>query len=207
MVTDEMVERAVEEIRKAKHTCFDRWTDQDAMRAVLSAVMTDQVNVRLLEWEAIWQGRWRAKAPIGSYDIWHQWASDGKFHVSVHTSPHTDELIGGFDTLEAAKAAAQADYSAHIISALSISPAPVDGGEPTLQNPAPQAHLSADDHALAARYHRLHSVCARILWTDLGVPAMDNGQTKAAMTELSEIILMDALISASALATEGNDNG
>ena len=37
LITDEMVEAGVEEIRKAKHTCFDRWTDHDAIRAVLEA--------------------------------------------------------------------------------------------------------------------------------------------------------------------------
>lgn len=74
---------------------------------------------------------------------------------------------------------------------------------PRAQAPAFQQH----DHALAARYQRLHSVCARILWTDLGVPAMESDQTKAALSELSEILLMDALISVSPLPTEGKDNG
>ena len=37
LITDEMVEAGVEEIRKAKHTCFDRWTDHDGIRAVLEA--------------------------------------------------------------------------------------------------------------------------------------------------------------------------
>lgn len=41
-VTDEMVGRAVEEIRKAKHTCWDRWTDYDAMRAALEAAYGQQ---------------------------------------------------------------------------------------------------------------------------------------------------------------------
>lgn len=36
-VTDEMIEAAVEEIRKAKHQGFDRWTDQKAMGAALEA--------------------------------------------------------------------------------------------------------------------------------------------------------------------------
>ena len=36
---DAAVDCAVEEMRKAKHTCFDRWTDHDAMRAALLAAM------------------------------------------------------------------------------------------------------------------------------------------------------------------------
>lgn len=39
VVDDAMVERAVAEIRKAKHTCFDRWTDHEAMRAALLAAL------------------------------------------------------------------------------------------------------------------------------------------------------------------------
>lgn len=36
-VSDEMVAAGVEEIRKSKHQGFDRWTDEDAIRAVLTA--------------------------------------------------------------------------------------------------------------------------------------------------------------------------
>lgn len=39
-ITDEMVEAGIEEIRNAKHTCFDRWTDHDAIRAVLTAALS-----------------------------------------------------------------------------------------------------------------------------------------------------------------------
>ena len=42
-ITDEMVEAGIEEIRKAKHTCFDRWTDNDAIRAVLEASVAARI--------------------------------------------------------------------------------------------------------------------------------------------------------------------
>lgn len=59
----------------------------------------------------------------------------------------------------------------------------------------------ADLTSVAARYHRLHSICERILWTDLGVPAMANPKTQAVMLELSELIFTDAMIKASAVAS------
>lgn len=39
-ITAEMIERGVEEIRKAKHQGFDRWTDHEAIGAVLRAALS-----------------------------------------------------------------------------------------------------------------------------------------------------------------------
>lgn len=69
---------------------------------------------------------------------------------------------------------------------------------------------AADVASISARYHRLHSICERILWTDLGAPAMGNPKTHAAMQELSELMLTDALIEASgraALESKGGSDG
>jgi len=49
LITDEMVEAGVAEIRKVKHTCFDRWTDHDAIRAVLEAGATSALAAKEAE--------------------------------------------------------------------------------------------------------------------------------------------------------------
>lgn len=86
-----------------------------------------------------------------------------------------------------------------------IVDAHAQSGETEGGTPPPQTQLEGDDHATAARYQRLHRTCSRILWTDLGVPAMENPQTQAAMAELAEIMFMDALIAATAATTEGSE--
>ncbi|PRD42066.1 hypothetical protein C5748_18080 [Phyllobacterium phragmitis] len=47
--------------------------------------------------------------------------------------------------------------------------------------------------AIAARFTRLHSICSRILWEDVGVPAIQNEQTKSALDDLSEYLFADGV--------------
>lgn len=71
-------------------------------------------------------------------------------------------------------------------------------------NVAFKHHVTTEHHALASRYNRLHDTCARLLWTDFGVPAIDDEQTAAALKDLAEIMLVDALIDASNVASGGD---
>lgn len=65
-----------------------------------------------------------------------------------------------------------------------------------------RADLVAENHAIAARFKRLHDVCAAILWTDMGVPALEHEQTITALSDLAEIMFMDALSKVSTSTSE-----
>jgi hypothetical protein len=56
------------------------------------------------------------------------WKSRGQFEVVASYPGYQGEAIGAgfYPTIEAAKAAAQADYAARILAALDVQPAPVD---------------------------------------------------------------------------------
>lgn len=79
------------------------------------------MKVKELEWKSVGSGRWRTQGVTCSYDVWHQWASDGSFRASAHVAPYTDLMIGGvggFKSLEKAQEAAQGDYERRIRSAI-----------------------------------------------------------------------------------------
>jgi hypothetical protein len=79
------------------------------------------MRVKRLDWKSVGSGRWRSQGATCSYDIWHQWASDGSFRASVHLSPYTDVMLGGgFKSLDEAQDAIQEDYGKRIISALEV---------------------------------------------------------------------------------------
>ena len=84
---------------------------------------------------------------------------------------------------------------AHVLDALAY-------GEQNgfISRPAAPAEAST-----AARFTRLHGIVSRILWTDVGVPALDNEQTKAALGELAEYLFADGVDAALAAPTEGRD--
>lgn len=62
-----------------------------------------------------WSPGHSAKSPCGAYYII---PVDGRFAVSLNAMTIGAEDIGRFATIEAAKAAAQADYEARVLSAL-----------------------------------------------------------------------------------------
>ncbi|TBG78575.1 hypothetical protein ELG76_03955 [Rhizobium leguminosarum] len=86
------------------------------------------VKVKALEWiehgdlDFVWH---RAMPPIGfRYNIEDDGFSEKKHHLTVGQL-----VIGNFDTLDEAKTAAQQDYSARILSALTLKDDPGNGGE------------------------------------------------------------------------------
>jgi hypothetical protein len=81
------------------------------------------VKVKPLVWEHL-RNSYRAPAPLFGHIRVESYSTD---YWTVHWSVpgYTDLLIqGSFDTPEAAKAAAQADYEARILAALDVQPAP-----------------------------------------------------------------------------------
>lgn len=124
MITDEMVEAGVKEIRKDKHTCFDRWTDHEAIRAILTAAFAAMPGpaVKKLEWVPITSdGRdIEAVTEFGKYTIsvdssfaggtHYLWTPDQREYDDDHHSEHRG--------MTSARAAAQADYEARIMAAI-----------------------------------------------------------------------------------------
>ena len=102
------------------------WTAQDiedaegivrAYRAI-AALPAVQVGVKPLEWGVTAKREWTALGAAGYSSIVETLSPKGKFHEVIHAFGVLH------DTLEAAKAAAQADYEARIRSALTVQPAP-----------------------------------------------------------------------------------
>lgn len=85
--------------------------ERDALAARVKAL--EAATVKPLVWEGDnWKSRIRAKTSIGDYVLW--WGYGGE----KHSLRYRDEALTEYTTLEAAKAAAQADYDARILSAL-----------------------------------------------------------------------------------------
>jgi hypothetical protein len=92
--------------------------DPDTVRALctlaLSAIASRQPVVRKLEWSELRKGIGgqftTAEIPFGRYRV-----TQGEKHCRLYFS---DGFIGTFDGLEQAQAAAQADYTQRILSAL-----------------------------------------------------------------------------------------
>lgn len=89
-ITEEMVEAGVEEIRKAKHTCFDRWTDHDAIRAVLEASAADRIAALSAENERLRKAleRVAAEAKTANDVIRMNRDGGGNGRVKVATAMH-----------------------------------------------------------------------------------------------------------------------
>ncbi len=104
-------------------------------RAPLSAVgqKAGTVEVRALEWQDhrghTFPDTWTAKTPCGVYEIEERSASDSPAYVA--TGP-LHVFISDRDSLEDAKAAAQADYEARIRSALIPAPSVAEAAEPVV---------------------------------------------------------------------------
>jgi hypothetical protein len=93
--------------------------DDDNVRAAIAAWNTRApavggVRVKPLKWSQNSEPKfWHSANNLTEYIIW----SDGK-HFSLYLESNDDEYLGRFNTLEAAKAAAQARHEAAILSAL-----------------------------------------------------------------------------------------
>lgn len=116
---DEAVQAALDTWRDHE---FDGTLDYARMRAALTAAAPHlaAVRVKKLEWSEPYKnvlkadtvnGRWAIQFTAGKWDWWSPQYDDDSFAPKQ------------FDTLEAAKAAAQADYEARVKSAI------VGGGE------------------------------------------------------------------------------
>lgn len=63
-----------------------------------------------------------------------------------------------------------------------------------------------ETNSVAARFARLDGICSRILWTEIGVPALENAQTKTALEDLCEYLFaagIDAALSEPAIPEGG----
>lgn len=61
---------------------------------------------------------------------------------------------------------------------------------PTAEEITRRAREEAADPALAARFARLHGICERIKWVDVGKPAMADAETRKALDDLAEYLFM-----------------
>lgn len=132
-VTDEMVEKAKASLSHIRYGLSDTEL-RGALTAALSGQQAVEARIKPLEWDktlGTYRGserrdQWRAKTPWGDFVIWHYQMIDDeakrgpKFTVGSHMTPFPVMDVE-FDTLQAAKAAAQADYEQRIRSALSVS--------------------------------------------------------------------------------------
>lgn len=97
----------------------------EAIRAL--PAITPGVRVRKLEWVDFYDRGAKAQAWNEANYMIQRW-SDGRYEISA-SYPGYSTFIEGTDrfypTIEAAKAAAQADYEARILAALDLTPQPV----------------------------------------------------------------------------------
>lgn len=101
----------------------------DAIRALPVA----QVKVKPLVWEC--DARWPSTVWSGGYQI-----NDQDENEWLMTTPQGDSAT--FETIDAAKAAAQADYEARILATLDLSPTAVDASQtpdPVINDPRVKA--------------------------------------------------------------------
>lgn len=195
-ITDEMMALAVKAYIEVDGKCRPA-----AMRAALAAALSVETRVRVkpLEWREDSCGNWHGNSPIGDEFIqrWH--------------SPGNERIEFEFDgvchpTPEAAKAAAQADYSARILSALSVEP-----------DPAPSSHLNGwqsmetapKDGSYIDIYARPFTGQARRFidcwWTER--TGWRNGKADGLVGWTPTHWRYSDTPDAPALATEGKDNG
>lgn len=125
--TPEMIEAAVAEVRKAKSaSVWDRWTDYDAVAAMLSAALSvGETIVKPLEWkpESTDEAGYSstiAKTPFGfMYDVWR--IKEGALWNGVGL-PKIDGEPPQFDSREAAMSAANEDYTARVLELVESRP-------------------------------------------------------------------------------------
>lgn len=149
MITKEAIEAGVEAFDAAFNGSPNS-TDlvTTILTAALAAMPATAVRVKALEW---------VNVVIGDGSPFRQqtWTSD-RYQIVESPSGKFDLRHGAYavcDTLEAAKAAAQADYEARILSALAHPPAKREVGETAPPDtPAPQSHVRVTDlHVEAAK--------------------------------------------------------
>jgi hypothetical protein len=107
---------------------LEKWLDdeehQEDMRSALTAALPflQGVNVKALEWGKADDGtRDRAKTVVGWYFISNP--KEGQYNLLFDNEEIT-ALFAVYDTQEASKAAAQADYEARVMSAIEPAPSP-----------------------------------------------------------------------------------
>lgn len=141
----------VARLRGWDHCWPARWLEQDVIKAAdaITALRARPatVQVKPLVWVAKWSNDWRGDI-FQTDHLWYR-----RTIVPSNTTPggvhllasRSSAIMGDFGTIDAAKAAAQADYDARIRAALVASdPAPACH-QPTLPSEdAPQAIM--DDH-------------------------------------------------------------
>lgn len=67
-----------------------------------------------------------------------------------------------------------------------------------------QPSVTLEEATGAARFNRLAGIVRRLRWKDVGVPAMEDAETKAALEDLSEWLFMDGIDIA--LAARANED-
>lgn len=121
--------------REAALECFmglDRIGD---IKDAISALPAAQVKVKSLVWEDFDGLGAKASAFYQANYLIQWWKGEGRYEVALSYPGYQTGYDGQrwHDTLNAAKAAAQADYKARILATLDLSPKPVDAS----QTPAP----------------------------------------------------------------------
>lgn len=129
-----LAERAIDRASERYNGCKPHFSVKDAdlmamlaatLRAAIAALPARGVGVRPLVWEESVKGRWIGTpvVKLGDLAFWVFHREDGTFMRATKD--------GGkqYPTLDAAKAAAQADYEARILSALEPAPAPTDAAQ------------------------------------------------------------------------------
>lgn len=129
-ITEKMIEAAYTGLAEHRDLYVDRKDVMAILASVLSAAPV-AVKVRELEWKEIYAdrgdgqsdftGEWGASCILGVYAI--NISICGDMHAPWELFDADNGKIGNFDTMDAAKAAAQADYERRVMS--SLEPAPV----------------------------------------------------------------------------------
>lgn len=120
--------------------------------AALSAPVEAPVAVKPLEWRTVGKTDHVAETLFGNYEIWPHRATDID---GASVWRFGDKSGESAETLDAAKAAAQADYEQRIRSALIDTPRPLPSVEPTPNERFMPRMLILDD---------LHAVCVGGRW-------------------------------------------
>jgi hypothetical protein len=117
---DEMIRRGDALALFKNYTGTDFWMQQ------IAALPAAQPGVKPLVWDDFEGLGAKAQAWKQANYLITWWKSRGQFEVVASYPGHQGEAIGAgfYPTLEAAKAAAQADYEARILAALDVQPAP-----------------------------------------------------------------------------------
>lgn len=110
----------------------------EEIAAAIRALPAAQVKVKPLVWEC--DARWPSTVWSGGYQI-----NDQDENEWLMTTPQGDSAT--FETIDAAKAAAQADYEARILATLDLSPTAVDASQtpdPVVSAPSENAKVKGE---------------------------------------------------------------